>query len=163
LFRAYQSGARRIHRDDGVAGSINIVKVSLQVKAASGESMEARRAPRERALLQGKVSYAGGSISFTCIVTQISATGAKIAINDQTSLPEHFQFCIPQKNIDCAARLVWRRAGYAGVAFKAAPAPEARASSDDSMRLELLEAENRMLRATIDHLTAQLKAYASGR
>ncbi len=133
------------------------------MKAAADDSKEARRAPRERALLQAKVSYAGGSISFTCLVTQISASGAKIAISDQTSLPENFQFCIPQKNIDCGARLVWRRAGHAGVAFKLAPAPETQGPSDDVSRLELLEAENKMLRATIDHLTAQLKAYASSR
>jgi hypothetical protein len=124
---------------------------------------EAHRAQRERTLLQAHVSYAGGSISFSCLVAQISATGAKIALNDQTALPENFQIAIPQRGIDCSARLVWRRAGYAGIAFKVAQEAEvADASQDQNPRLQALEAENKALRATIDKLTAQLGKFLDG-
>jgi hypothetical protein len=126
--------------------------------------MEVRRAQRERALLQACVSYAGGSISFPCLVTQISATDAKIAVNDQTAIPENFQIAIPQRGIDCSARLVWRRAGHAGIAFKAAPTAEVvpDASQHPKARLRALETENKALRATIVRLTAQLDRFADG-
>jgi hypothetical protein len=122
---------------------------------------EAHRAQRERTLLQARVSYSGGSISFSCLVAQISATGAKIAVKDQTALPEYFQIAIPQRGIDCGARLVWRRAGYAGIAFKVAQEAEvaADASQNPNPRLQALEAENKALRATVDKLTAQLSKF----
>ena len=125
---------------------------------------EARRAPRERVLLQASVSYAGGSTSFPCLVTQISATGAKIAVNDDVAMPEYFQIAIPQRGTDCGARLVWRRAGHAGIAFEDAPAAAvvADASHDPNTRLQALEAENNAQRATIDQLTAQLKRFVDG-
>jgi len=125
---------------------------------------EAHRAHRERTLLQAHVSYSGGSISFSCLVSQISATGAKIAIIDQTALPENFQIAIPQRAIDCDARLVWRRAGHAGIAFKFAHEAEvaADASQNTHPRLQALEAENKALRATVDKLTAQLSKFLDG-
>jgi hypothetical protein len=125
---------------------------------------EARRAPRERVLLQARVSYAGGSITFPCLVTQSSATGGKIAINDDAAVPEYFQIAIPQRGIDCGARLVWHRAGHAGIAFEDAPAAQvvADASQDPNTRSHALEAEKNAPRATIEQLSAQLNRFADG-
>jgi len=140
-----------------------LAEISLSADPGfSGE--EARRAPRERVLLHARVSYAGGSVSFPCLVTQISATGCKIAINDDAALPEQFQIAILQRGIDCSARLVWHRAGNAGIAFEDAPAAEAvaDASQDPITRSQALEAENNTLRATIEQLTAQLSRFVDG-
>jgi hypothetical protein len=136
----------------------------LSADLRSSHGAEAHRAQRERTLLQARVSYAGGSISFSCLVAQISATGAKIAVNDQTALPEYFQIAIPQRGIDCGARLVWRRAGHAGIAFKVAQeaAVVLDASQNPDPRLQALEAENKALRATIDKLTVQLSKFLDG-
>jgi hypothetical protein len=137
----------------------------ISLSAGPGFSgVEARRAPRERVLLQARVSYAGGSISFPCLVTQISVTGSKIAVNDDVTLPEHFQIAIPQRGIDCSARLVWHRAGNAGIAFEDAPTAEvaADASQDPITRSRALEAENNALRATIEQLTAKLTKFVDG-
>jgi len=116
---------------------------------------EARAAPRERALLQARVSFAGGSMSFSSRVTQISATGARIAIKDDVAIPEHFQIAIPQKGIDCGARLVWRRAGHAGIIFKAAASPSDQTLQNLQLRIQELEAENKALKATIETLNAR--------
>jgi hypothetical protein len=126
--------------------------------------VEARRAPRERVLLQARVSYAGGTISFPCLVTQISAFGGKIAINDEAALPEYFQIAVPQRGIDCSARLVWHRAGHAGIAFEDAPAAEvaADATHDPNTRVQTLEAENDAPHATIEQLSAQLSRFVDG-
>jgi hypothetical protein len=140
-----------------------LAEISLSADPGFG-GVESRRAPRERVLLQARVSYAGGSTSFPCLVTQISATGAKIAINDEAAMPEYFQIAIPQRGIDSGARLVWRRAGYAGIAFENVPTAEvaADASQDPNTRLQALEAENNAQRATIEQLTAQLSRFVDG-
>jgi len=103
-------------------------------------------------------------MSFPCLVMQISATGARIAVDGQTAMPENFQIAIPQRGIDCGARLMWRRAGHAGIAFKVAPEAEAAAetSQNPNARTQALEAENKALRATIDQLTAQLSRFLDG-
>jgi hypothetical protein len=139
-------------------------EISLSADLRFTHGAEAHRAPRERTLLQAHVSYAGGSISFSCLVAQISATGAKIAVDGQTALPEYFQIASPQRGIDCGARLVWRRSGYAGIAFTVAQEAEvaADASQNPNPRLQTLEAENKALRATVDKLTAQLSKFLDG-
>lgn len=141
-----------------------IYEICLTAHSGFTHAEEGRRAQRERTLLQARVSFAGGSMSFPCIVTQISATGAKISVKDETVMPEHFQISIPQRRIDCEARLVWRRAGHAGVAFKLSVGVAAADAPLDVLqaRLQALEAENKAQRATIEKLTAQLSKFREG-
>ena len=101
-------------------------------------------------------------MSFSCLVTKISTTGAKISVDDQTAMPEHFQIAIPQRAIDRAARLVWRRAGSAGIAFEAEAEAVSDAAQGSQTRLQALEAENKALRATIESLTARLREFGEG-
>lgn len=122
------------------------------LKPSNEVSAERRRAPRQRAFLRARISHLDGSISFEGSVTQISQTGARVTLSATDNLPERFRIEIPQRRIDVAARLVRRDAEGAAVAFEIA---EAGASLMD--RLRVLEAENRMLRATCEALTAQLE------
>ncbi len=126
--------------------------------AQFGEGTPAeRRAPRERAFLQARLSFANGAMSFPCLVTQISATGARLAVEDAIALPDRFHVSIPRKDIDCQARLVWRKDGHAAVAF-----PKAGSDSDKTRaalidRLAALEADNARLRDQVAELVAELK------
>ena len=121
------------------------------------QSSQERRAPRERAFLAARISYGNGALSTPCTVMQMSATGAKISIGAATSLPDVFQIAIPQKSIDCRAKLVWRRGDIAGVAFQPGEAPaEALPGDAAKLRIRALQAENDKLKSRIGELTAQL-------
>jgi hypothetical protein len=126
------------------------------VRAAKTEASAERRQPRERAFLQAKLSFADGAVSFPCMAVQISSTGAKLAVDDSVSAPDRFQIEIPQRGIDCPARMVWRRKGHIAVAFEQ---PDVRPPEpwDASLaRLRELEAENEKLRASLLALTEQV-------
>lgn len=121
-----------------------------------------RRARRDRALLQARLWYGNGALSHSCLVVQISTTGAKLAVDEGVPLPDRFHLAIAQKGIDCNALLVWRRGGEAAVAFLP---PETRAdvaAQDDRSQVRALQAENEMLRAKIAALANQLKQMNKG-
>ena len=116
-----------------------------------------RRAPRERAFLSGSISYGGGALSTPCTVMQLSATGAKLSVAATISLPEIFQIAIAQKAIDRRARLIWRKADVAAVAFELDDSPTEPPAGDSArVRIAALQAENERLKARIGKLTAQV-------
>jgi PilZ domain len=128
---------------------------SVEPTAQSGRE---RRAPRERAFLTASISYNNGSLTLSCTVMQISATGAKISLPAEINLPEVFQISIPQKSVERRARLIWRRGDMAALAFAPVAPPPVEGPSDDSSaaRIRALLAENDKLKARIGKLTAQV-------
>jgi PilZ domain len=101
-----------------------------------------RREPRFRALLNASIVTRKG-LPFNCTVNQLSATGARLSIATTIALPKEFEIAIPQKNIACHARLVWRRPPHADIE-----------TETGELRLEVtrLKAENQRLHAQIDRL-----------
>lgn len=116
------------------------------------------RAPRERAYMQARVSYANGAMSSPATVMQISAGGAKLNLSTEFALPEQFDISVPQKGLATRARLVWRKDSVVGVAFIADAAvarPDAEAARS-SHATSALEEENAKLRKRVGELTARL-------
>lgn len=116
-----------------------------------------RRAPRERAFLSGSISYGGGALSTPCTVMQLSPTGAKLSVAATISLPEVFQIVIAQKSIDRRAKLIWRKADTAAVAFEPEEKPaELPAGESARGKIAALQAENDRLKARVGELSAQI-------
>lgn len=129
----------------------------LRSDVAKTKDAESRRAPRQRAFLRAKISYLDGAISFDCVVTQISSTGAKINLAEGVTLPERFRVEIAGKNINRIARLVRREPDGAALSFvDETEAPDWTLTALNE-RLRVLEAENKMLRANCDKLAAQIQ------
>ncbi len=125
------------------------------VRAAKTEPRAERRAPRERAFLNAPVS-------FPCVVTQISATGAKLSIGDEVSLPDRFHIEIAQRGVDRPAEMVWRRNGQVAVAFLPSDLRQQEGWETSLARLRELEAENAKLRANLIALTEQFNRITEG-
>ncbi|MDE0924257.1 PilZ domain-containing protein [Aurantimonas coralicida] len=90
------------------------------------DDSERRVAPRTRTLKRAKVIFNGGFSTFDCIVRNISATGALLTIDDAAHLPKEFQIRIGEERDERPARLVYRRAMFAGIRFlDVEPGPEA--------------------------------------
>lgn len=134
---------------------------------------EHRRESRQRVFLKGRIMYNNGASSLDCLVRDLSATGARLAMSETTTLPEAFDLYIAQKDKTYRATLRWRREDGVGVTFPeearvaAAPAasPAEQAGTDASVsmllrRVSELEAENATLRRLLASM-AQPGAAAS--
>ena len=125
--------------------------------SASPQPSDLRQTARERLFLPARASYAQGAISTACTVLQLSATGARLSIETSFTLPEIFELSIPQRGIDCRARLVWRGGDKAGVEFLA-EAPNSEPSAGDFVaKIKTLETQNAKLKAQIAELTVQVR------
>lgn len=120
------------------------------------------RADRERAFLKAVIAFADGSITIPVTVVQTSAIGAKIMIDEGAVLPEKFLFAIPRRNFEGTARLVWRRQGYAGVAFETHEAVNSDPTDALRRRIEDLEKENAALRAELGHANTRINRLTEG-
>jgi hypothetical protein len=133
---------------------------------------EHRREVRQKTFLKGRIIFNKGASSMDCLVRDLSASGARLALTETTTLPEGFDLYIPQKEKTYRASLCWRRADGIGVTFvdEAVPAPQAVtpvpvaapiSAPDDAAsmlalvrRISELEAENAALRRLLASLPA---------
>ena len=133
------------------------------IEDESGSEADGRVAPRHRVLIAGAIRYAGGIGTASCVVRNLSETGAKLTLSESLTLPAHFDLVIAQRNAVHRCELRWRRGDEAGVAFLDAPAEPGKAATPAAAietpeidllraRIRTLEAENARLKARIDQL-----------
>jgi PilZ domain len=112
---------------------------------------EARRSERVKTLLSAQIIFNNRMSTISCVIKNISSTGAKLALADAMPVPHEFELYIPQKGRSYRARLVRRDSEGIGVEFH--PADTDKSSE---ARLRELEAENAQLKARIRILSKRL-------
>jgi len=120
---------------------------------------DGRGAERVRSFLRAQIIYNNRASTTDCIVKNISATGAKIAIDEALSVPSEFDLHIPQKGRTYRARMAWRDATAIGVEFidnEQAPAAEEAVPASE-LRLRSLELQNAELRSRVRELSRRLE------
>lgn len=76
-----------------------------------------RRASERRKLLRtATITYPGSSWPIPCVLLDISADGARLAMPTQ-SFPDEFQLVVESEAISRPCRVVWRKGDEAGVSF----------------------------------------------
>ena len=111
-----------------------------------------RKTTRNRTYLGAQIAFNRQS-SMDCLVRNISADGAKLAFANTGTVPQEFALSVPQNERTFRARIIWRKAEEAGVAFLE-PRPQTAPISLDLMRrLRECEAEKAALQARVDQLT----------
>ena len=127
---------------------------------------EKRASDRIRSFLRAQIIFNNRMTTIDCIIKNISATGARIALNDTLAVPTEFDIYIPQRGCSHHARLIWRDKDSIGVDFTdvqqpmpAAPAPAAPEPHGfgGEARLRDLENQNAELKARIRKLTQKLE------
>lgn len=81
------------------------------------DKSERRAGPRRRALMTGTIRFKTRTGSLSCVVRNISGTGAKLVVSGSMWLPERFELEIPHQDLRIEARPVWREATEMGIAF----------------------------------------------
>ncbi|MDH4981571.1 PilZ domain-containing protein [Hyphomicrobium sp. D-2] len=82
---------------------------------------ERRKVSRHRVLKEGKIVYADAMRVLDCTIRDISEAGARILIASTFGLPDTFHLYEKSSGRLYPARLIWRRANMAGVAFDGPP------------------------------------------
>ena len=78
---------------------------------------ERRPKGRKRVLLTGIIAYANGAHSFHCTIRNLSETGARLTVGNNTQFPSEFYLINIRDRVVHDARLVWNRGNEIGVTF----------------------------------------------
>jgi PilZ domain len=73
------------------------------------------RAPRYRVSEGATIEFGDRTIS--CLVRNLSATGAAIEVPNEPGIPPRFELNIPRLGLRMTCRVAWRRDHRMGVAF----------------------------------------------
>jgi len=77
---------------------------------------ESRAAPRHKVLKTGAIEFSGGG-AISCVVKNISASGASLEVMSALDLPDRLNLSIPAEHFNRPCHVVWRREKRVGVVF----------------------------------------------
>ena len=77
--------------------------------------MNKRASPRKRVLKAGTIEFGGGAI--TCMVRNMSDTGAMLEVATPVGIPDHFTLVLQANKHRMPCRVVWRKEKRIGVVF----------------------------------------------
>jgi hypothetical protein len=115
---------------------------------AGGRSEDSARTP-----VGARAIFADGRLSIDCRIRNFSITGARLALDGLTVLPDQFLLEVPVRNKTYRAELRWKSRDAAGVKFLDEVAYEAPPASLDQLQDEIA-----LLRRRNAEMAAQLAA-----
>lgn len=77
---------------------------------------EKRQAPRRRTLKGGSILF-GVAPAIDCVIRNMSATGAQLAVDSPAAIPDEFTLLIKPELIKRKCRAEWRKGNRIGVRF----------------------------------------------
>lgn len=83
---------------------------------------ENRASPRSRVLKSGTILVGSRPSVISCMVRNLSKTGAKLICGDQISVPNSFRLSVGGEAEPRMARVRWRKGNEIGVEFVTGPA-----------------------------------------
>jgi hypothetical protein len=114
---------------------------------------EQRGAHRSRTFLKADIDINGGLSRLSCIVKDLSDTGARLAVSDGILLPDTFRLRLSKPDRWVQASVRWRRGEFVGVHFDEPGAVEhGEPELTDAARVRALEAEVVRLRRMLEEI-----------
>src|SRR4051794_34700004 len=122
---------------------------------------ENRVAPRLRSLLKGRITYNNRLSTVECVVRDISATGARLALSHQNVLPDKFELYVPLKEKTYSVEVRWRADEDVGVMFLTGEESVFPPTEKPSLaaRVEHLEAEVAALHGILAKLMGKIQVH----
>jgi PilZ domain len=84
----------------------------------TSSSPERRRQPRRRTYIGATVRFAVLTGTMSCLIRNMSGTGARLELDQTYWLPGRFDIDIPHLDLRAPARVVWRSKTALGIAFE---------------------------------------------
>ena len=116
--------------------------------------IDVRQDERVRSFLRARILFNNHNTTVECIVKNISASGAKIDVNNSISIPSEFDLDIPQKGKIYRAKMMWRDTVSIGVSFVEAVAEPA---AEVDPEIKRLKRENQKLKTQLAMLKKRLE------
>jgi hypothetical protein len=107
---------------------------------------------RQKSFLHGFIYFDKRRGVMSCLIRDLSETGARIVFSETVTIPEHIHLHIPQREKTIRAQVQWRRGDEIGLAFEAADAAVSPQESELMSRIVQLETEIAELKRTIKKL-----------
>jgi hypothetical protein len=114
---------------------------------------ERRKSVRSRTYFRGVIAFNKRASTMDCQVRNFSPAGARVALANAVAIPDQFDLTISRKERSFRARMVWRGADEAGIAFLGECAETVPVPLDWAKRLRESEAEKAALRQRVAQLT----------
>jgi hypothetical protein len=85
------------------------------------EANDARAAPRRKVFKAGTAASNNRHLTVSCTVRDLSATGARLRVENLASIPDTFELIIAVDGLEASCEVVWRKTNEVGVKFIGAP------------------------------------------
>jgi hypothetical protein len=113
-----------------------------------------RKSIRTRTYFGGQIAFNQHASLMDCLIRNISADGAKIVFSETRAVPQEFDLSVHKHERTYRAKVIWRRADEAGVAFLE-PRPQAEPIALDLVRrLRQCEADKAALQRRVEQLSS---------
>jgi PilZ domain-containing protein len=87
-------------------------------RESGGEAVtELRRTPRQRTYKAARIAFGGGRAVITCLVRNLSKTGACISVDSPVGIPDSINLVFDSGEPSRMSRVIWPKAKLMGVAF----------------------------------------------
>jgi hypothetical protein len=116
--------------------------------------LERRQSARARVIYGGVIAYNGRQSTVDYVIRNFSQDGAKVEFHNPALLPDIVELLIAKKNRAFSAKISWRQASEAGLAFRPLE-PDTPISLDWARRLRKCESERRELQSRIAQLLSE--------
>jgi|APCry1669189241_1035207.scaffolds.fasta_scaffold31231_3 septum formation topological specificity factor MinE len=118
------------------------------------------RKERLRCILAAEVSFAKGAFKESCILREVSDTGAKMVVPKTMALPSTFELKIPKRPHVKGGVIRWRNGDEIGIEFLSSEADALELTADQSpeQQRDLVLAENARLNKTVMELNQTVEA-----
>jgi hypothetical protein len=114
---------------------------------------ERRQASRQKSFLRGLVYLGNSPSAVSCLVRDVSDTGARLTFSGPIATTETLDLHIPVKGQTLRGKVKWREADEIGISFISDAGVEAQSGSDElAARVERLEGEIIALKQMIKRL-----------
>lgn len=109
-------GHFEIHAEIVTSARIKSSHVEEGAAAQGGASANKRRAARRNVRHAARINFARQSM--TCLVRDISATGASIEARDLAAIPDKFRMRIEMESAERRCAVIWRKPTRIGIEFR---------------------------------------------
>lgn len=115
--------------------------------------VERRKSVRDRTFLGGVIAFNKRNSTMDCTVRNLSPEGAKVTFTNTAAIPDRFDLVIDRKQRSFNARVIWRGAEEAGLAFLGEYAGDAPIPLEWVKRLRTCEDEKAALKRRVEQLS----------
>lgn len=113
---------------------------------------ERRDSYRRRILMAGTLRFKTRRSVFSCVIRNLSDSGARLDISGAHWVPDRFELDIPHQDIRVEVRAMWRNSEQIGVAFLRTNGEPFRSARKED-KLNALEVERERLKLRIRQLS----------